>query len=238
MRLDKYACETTDLTRAVAKKAVKRGDFTVDGIEIRDPAFKVPQGAEVQYCGRTVAPVGLRYIMMHKPVDTICTTSDTEIYQSVISLMDIEKPERLHIAGRLDADTTGLILITDDGQWSHKITTPKNECFKVYQAELADPVSVYQQADLIEQFKQGLMLNGEDKPTKPAVLEFIEEDFAQLSICEGRYHQVKRMFAAVGNQVVGLHRMQIGDIKMDDDLEPCEWRYLSDAEVASVMSNN
>lgn len=232
MRLDKFACEATDLTRAVAKKAIMRGDFTVDGIEIKSASFKVPDGAEIKYLGRTVEVIGVRYIMMNKPIDTICTTSDTEMHQSVLTLMDIEKPERLHIAGRLDLDTTGLLLITDDGQWSHKITSPKRQCKKRYLAKLADPINLTEQQALIELFAQGIMLNGEDKPTLPAKLHFFENDYAELTISEGRYHQVKRMFAAAGNKVIGLHRQQVGQLELDADLEPCEWRYLTDEEVA------
>lgn len=232
MRLDKYACEAVDLTRSEAKKAISRGSFTVNGEVIKSPAFKVPQGAYVEYLEKEVELVGTRYIMMHKPVDTLCTTSDTELYESVISLMDIEKPERLHVAGRLDVDTTGLLLITDDGKWSHRVTSPNYHCKKVYIAQLADAVDPAEQAIMIEQVAQGIMLKSEDKPTLPAHLSFSADNCAQLTISEGRYHQVKRMFAALGNKVVSLHRQKIGHLEIDSDLEPCEWRYLTAEEVA------
>ena len=138
----------------------------------------------------------------------------------------------MHIAGRLDIDTTGLVLITTDGQWSHKITSPKKDCGKCYLVTLTDELD----ASLVETFAQGVELRNEDGLTKPAVLEIIDSHHARLTITEGKYHQVKRMFAAVGNKVVGLHRESVGKIVLDDDLAPGEWRYLTDEEVASVKS--
>lgn len=139
MRLDKFICESTSLTRSLAKKALHRGDITCDGAVIKDAGFKVLEGMQVCLEGEFISLVGERYLMLNKPVDTICSTID-EVYPSVLSLLDIEKPETLHIAGRLDADTTGLVLITSDGQWSHRITSPKKDCGKRYLVTLAEPV--------------------------------------------------------------------------------------------------
>lgn len=229
MRLDKYLAETTELSRGLAKKAINSGDVSCDGVVVKDPAFKVPKGAHVCFQGEALELTGIRYLMLHKPVDTICSTQD-EYYPSVISLLDIARPDKLHIAGRLDADTTGLVLITDDGHWSHKVTSPKRDCAKRYRVQLAEPLT----ADLIDTFAQGLQLNGEDGLTKPAKLEILGDTEALLSITEGKYHQVKRMFAAVGNKVVGLHREAVGAIELAPELLPGEWRYLTETEVASV----
>ncbi|NKF49901.1 16S rRNA pseudouridine(516) synthase RsuA [Shewanella sp. WXL01] len=229
MRLDKFICESTELTRSMAKKLLKSGEVTCDGEVVKDPSFKVTDAMLIEVDGNELNLIGERYIMMHKPIDTICSTVDEE-YQSVLSLMDIEKPEALHIAGRLDVDTTGLILITSDGQWSHKITSPKKGCGKRYLVEVAEPLS----KDLVDVFKQGIELKSEDGLTKPAELDIIDSHNARLTIVEGKYHQVKRMFAAVGNKVVNLHREAIGPIEMDHDLEECEWRYLTDEEIARV----
>lgn len=230
LRLDKFICESTSYTRSMAKKALHRGEVTCDGEVVKDASFKVNDHTVVELDGQTLSLVGERYIMMNKPVDTICSTID-EQYPSVLSLMDIEKPESLHIAGRLDVDTTGLVLITSDGQWSHRITSPKKECGKCYLVNLADPIS----DELIDVFLAGIELRGEDGLTKPAKLEIIDEHTARLTIHEGKYHQVKRMFAAVGNKVVGLHREQIGHVRLDDDLEPGEWRYLTANEVKQIV---
>ncbi|MCL1141339.1 16S rRNA pseudouridine(516) synthase RsuA [Shewanella gaetbuli] len=229
MRLDKFICESTELTRSMAKKALHRSEVTCDGVVIKDPGFKVSEKTEVYLDGQLISVIGHRYIMMHKPVDTICSTID-EVYPSVLSLMDIEKPDTLHIAGRLDADTTGLVLITSDGQWSHKITSPKKDCGKTYLVELADPIS----AELISVFANGIELRNEDGLTKPAILNIIDSHNAQLTISEGKYHQVKRMFAAVGNKVVNLHRQAVGEIQLDSELMPGEWRHLTQEEIDSI----
>lgn len=229
MRLDKFICESTSLTRSLAKKAMHRGDITCDGIVIKDAGFKVLKGMQVCLDGEPISLVGERYLMLNKPVDTICSTID-EVYPSVLNLLDIEKPETLHIAGRLDADTTGLVLITSDGQWSHRITSPKKDCGKRYLVTLAEPVD----DSLIAIFAAGVALKNEDGLTKPAMLQIIEPQLVRLTITEGKYHQVKRMFAAVGNHVVGLHRESIGKIELDSDLALGEWRYLTTEEIASI----
>jgi 16S rRNA pseudouridine516 synthase len=180
--------------------------------------------------------------MLHKVADSICSNVD-EIYPSVLNFIDVDKAFDLHIAGRLDADTTGLVLITDDGRWSHNVISPKKECKKTYRVWLRDTISKDKSAELIEQFKQGLQLQGESTLTRPAALVLVMDDTISvdesnnatnevlLTITEGKYHQVKRMFAAVGNRVVGLHREQIGDIELAD-LAPGEWRELTTEEVA------
>lgn len=137
---------------------------------------------------------------------------------------------KLHAAGRLDIDTTGLVLMTDDGQWSHRITSPKHHCEKTYLVTLEHPVA----EDTAEQFAVGVQLHNEATLTKPAQLEVIEPQLVRLTISEGRYHQVKRMFGAVGNRVAALHRERIGAIVMDEDLAPGEYRPLTEEEIASV----
>ncbi len=129
-------------------------------------------------------------------------------------------------------DTTGLVLITDDGQWSHRITSPKHKCDKTYRVWLADPV----QADYAEKLANGIELRNEREMTLPAQMELVnaDENEVLLTIHEGKYHQVKRMFAALGNKVVGLHRERVGDIVLDEALEPGEYRYLTEEEVASI----
>jgi pseudouridine synthase len=134
------------------------------------------------------------------------------------------------VGNHLDIDTTGLVLMTDDGQWSHRITSPRHHCEKTYRVMLESPVS----DSTAQQFADGVQLHNEKDLTRPAVLEVITPTEVRLTISEGRYHQVKRMFAAVGNRVVGLHRERIGAIALDDDLEPGEYRPLTAEEIASV----
>jgi 16S rRNA pseudouridine516 synthase len=229
MRLDKFICDGTALTRSLAKKALRRGDISCDGTVVKDPGFKVTENTCVRLEGEEISLVGPRYLMLNKPVNTICSTQG-DVYPSVMSLLGLSKLETLHIAGRLDADTTGLVLITSDGQWSHRITSPKKGHAKRYAVHLADPID----NSLVAVFAAGVELRNEDGITKPALLEIIDSRRVRLTLSEGKYHQVKRMFAAVGNNVVGLHRESMGEIELDPALELGEWRYLTAAEIASV----
>ncbi|WP_448554546.1 16S rRNA pseudouridine(516) synthase RsuA [Thalassotalea montiporae] len=230
MRLDKYICKSTELTRNEAKKLLKSGEVRVDGEVIKNSAFKVADDAEVTIEGEQLSLIGQRYIMMNKPQDTICSNVD-EVHPSLLHFLEIDRAFELHIAGRLDADTTGLVLITDDGKWSHNIISPKKQCEKTYRVWLAEPVT----DEVAEKFAEGVQLNGENQLTLPAKLEMIDEREVLLTIVEGKYHQVKRMFAAVGNHVEALHRERIGGITLDDDLMLGEWRYLTDQEIALFL---
>jgi 16S rRNA pseudouridine516 synthase len=227
MRLDKYICQCTELTRSDAKKRLKYAKVRVNGEIIKNAAFKVTENDNVAIDGETLSMIGNRYIMLHKPEDMICSTID-EVYPSVLNLIDIEKHNELHIAGRLDADTTGLVFITDDGKWSHQITSPKKLCQKTYriilQADITD--------SMVSELEQGVALHGESELTKPAIVNVLDPRQVLLTIHEGKYHQVKRMCAAVGNKVIELHRQQIGEVKLDD-LAEGQWRFLTEEEIAS-----
>ncbi len=229
MRLDKYICQNTSLTRSLAKKAISCGQVSVNLECVKNTAYKVKLQDEVFYSGKRISTTGHRYLMLNKPRGYICSTQD-EVHPSVLNLIDVAKRDRLHIAGRLDVDTTGLVLITDDGQWSHRVTSPKQNCQKTYQVDLAENID----AAIIELFKKGLLLKNETKPTLPAKLVLQSKKKALLSIQEGRYHQVKRMFAAVGNHVEALHRVSIGSIILDVQLGDGEWRYLTEDEISSM----
>lgn len=238
MRLDKFICKSTELTRNEAKKLLKSGEVSVNGEVAKNAAMQVHENNCITVDGQELTARTSRYFMLHKVVDSICSNVD-EVYPSVLHFLEVDKAFNLHIAGRLDADTTGLVLITDDGRWSHNIISPKKACHKVYRVWLRYPISEEKRQELIEQFTHGIQLQGESSLTRPAVLELVykdEEDKSEtsevlLTITEGKYHQVKRMFAAVGNKVVGLHREQIGEIKLAD-LPAGQWRELTPEEVA------
>ncbi|RUR34797.1 pseudouridine synthase [Vreelandella andesensis] len=233
MRLDRFLSETTPLTRSLAKRALKNGEVTLNGEPIKQSATQVDtQNDEVKLNGEMLALVGLRYLMMHKPLEVECTAR-RGLYPRVIDLIDLPKVERLQPVGRLDVDTTGLLLLTDDGQWSHRVTSPRHRCAKVYIADLAEPMEGDAAQWAINQVAQGLLLDGEETLTQPALLRFITPQQAELTITEGRYHQVKRMFVALGNHVNALHRRSIGDVVLTDDLAPGEWRELTPEEIAS-----
>ena len=233
MRLDKFICKSTELTRSEAKKLLKSGKVRVNGEIVKNSATQVHENNSIDIDGQALTARRSRYFMLHKVADTICSNVD-EGYPSVLHFLDVDKAFDLHIAGRLDADTTGLVLITDDGRWSHNVISPKKECQKVYRVWLRNPITVEKSIALIEQFSQGMQLQGESSLTKPAILTLVTDTDVDnevlLTITEGRYHQVKRMFSAVGNRVVGLHREQIGALKLAD-LAPGEWRTLTEQEI-------
>ena len=166
--------------------------------------------------------------MLYKPQGYVCSHDDGE-YPTVFQFFDYPLMNKLHTAGRLDVDTTGLVLLTDDGQWSHRITSPKHHCEKTYLVTLADPVEAF----YAQQLAEGILLRGEKEPCLPAKMEILDDYNVNLTISEGRYHQVKRMFAALGNKVEALHRWRIGDIVLDESLEEGEYRTLSDEEIGS-----
>lgn len=230
MRLDKFICQSSELSRTDAKKHLHRGQVKVNGIVNKNSAYQVSDIDLITLDNQALNIIGLRYIMLNKPQDTICSTID-ELYPSVLNFINVEKQADLHIAGRLDADTTGLVLITDDGKWSHGVTAPRRDCEKVYRVGLAIHIT----QDMITQLEQGIELHGEVGITKPAKVTVLSAQEILLTISEGKYHQVKRMCAAVGNKVVTLHRQQIGEIKLDGNLALGEWRYLTAAEIASIV---
>lgn len=227
MRLDKYLCESTDLTRSQARTVLMSGEVTVNGEVVKRGTHVVKDGDEVKWEDDILEIIGLRYLMLNKPAGYECSLRNSQ-HPPVMSLLDVDKRDRLHTVGRLDVDTTGLILITDDGQWTHRIISPRHRCDKVYLATLAEQLP----DDAEEQFAAGVLLDGEDKPTLPAILERVDERHARLTIQEGKYHQVRRMFASLGNHVLALHRERIGSLALDADLQPGESRYLTPAEVA------
>ena len=226
MRLDKYLCSATELTRSLAKKLLHRGEVTCDGEVIKDPGFKVADHHVICIDGEPVTPMGERYLMLYKPDNCVSSHVD-DGYPSVLIYIDQPRREELKIVGRLDADTTGLLLLTTDGKWSHRITSPNSRCPKRYRVTLADPIEPQQ----LEALNSGVLLHGESEPVSGQA-EQIDNHSLWLTIGEGKYHQVKRMCAAVGNKVVGLHRHAIGSLTLDSEMAPGEWRALTPEEIA------
>ncbi len=229
IRLDRLLSQATGLSRKQAgieirKRRVRLGEETV-----RDPALRVAADAPVFWRDRPVALQGPRYLLMHKPAGLVCARRDP-VHATVLDLLPPELAAGLHLVGRLDRDTTGLLLLTDDGDWSHRLTSPRHGCAKTYLAELADPLP----KEAERAFAEGILLRNEKRPTRPARLERLDERRARVVLHEGRYHQVRRMFAALGNRVVSLHREAVGPLVLDDDLAPGAWRELTSAEVESL----
>ncbi|MEJ2693545.1 MAG: pseudouridine synthase [Candidatus Thiodiazotropha sp.] len=227
MRLDRFICNATALSRSQAQREIRAGRVSVDGVTTKRAATSVPLTASVSLAGERVAPPLPRYLMLHKPLGVVCATRDPT-HRTAIGLLDLPNPEGLHFAGRLDIDTTGLVLISDDGQWTHRIVSPGHRCTKRYRVGLAEAPDKSQ----LRQLCEGILLKGEQRPTRPARVEWVDQREILLSITEGRYHQVKRMLAALGHSVVRLHREAIGPLELDPGLGPGAFRPLRAEEVA------
>jgi 16S rRNA pseudouridine516 synthase len=229
MRLDKYIAQTTDLSRALVKLALRNKRVQVNGQQVKDASLNLSPADTVQLDGETLRPAGPRYFMLHKPAGYLCATTDSH-HPTVLDLLDEPNLHSLQIAGRLDLDTTGLVLITDDGQWNHRVTSPRRECQKTYHVKLATDLI----CDAEEKLQAGIQLHSEKQLTRPARLERLGSNEVRLTISEGKYHQVKRMFAALDNRVTELHRERIGGITLDDALQAGDYRPLSATEINSI----
>lgn len=229
MRLDRFLAAVSDYSRSDAKRLIKAGEVSLDGQILSDPRTAVAEDADIRLRGQALRSARPRYFMLNKPADYVCATRDRR-HLTVLDLLFEDNPERLHVAGRLDIDTTGLVLLTDDGNWSHALTSPKRKCYKRYWLRTAEPI----EEAAVAKFAKGVFLKDDKQRTLPAELEILGPCEARLRICEGRYHQVKRMFGALGNAVVELHREAIGEIELDPALVEGEYRALSDAERDSI----
>ena len=233
MRLDRFVSQAVGISRSQARVLNRRGQVTVAGHALRQAAHQVDAGQAVEYAGSRLELPQPVYLMLHKPRGLLSATTDPA-QSTVLSLLPPALAARVHLVGRLDKDTSGLLLLTDDGTWSHRVSSPKQGCDKTYRAELVGPLV----ADAEERLQQGLVLRSELAPTRPAVLQRLDATHVRITISEGRYHQVRRMFAALGNRVVSLHRERIGGLCLDETLAPGQWRALSRAERAAVLSGS
>ena len=232
MRLDKYLCITTQLTRSQAKTLIRQGKVTVNHLTIKQPQTQVQPDASVTLEGESLHLPGPVYLMMYKPEGYVSALTDA-LHPCLIDLCHSHPQwQDLHIAGRLDKDTTGLILLTNDGQWSHRLMSPNFRCGKTYLTTTESPLS----PEDISLIASGLWLKNETKPTSPAIVKHMGQTQYQITIYEGMYHQVKRMLAAVGHHVLSLHRTAIGSLTLDPILKPGDYRALTDEECLLLTS--
>ena len=231
MRLDKFISKATELSRKEAKKILHASEVTVNDDVIKDPGVHVDIiNDEVLWVGEPLSvATGNRYILLHKPEGFECTLKVKE-YPIVTELIAVPELGSLRMAGRLDVDTTGALLMSDDGKWLHRVTSPKHANSKVYELTLADAMDEAAQANAIAEVAEGILLEGEHEETKPAILEFIDETHARLTLEQGKYHQVKRMMGYFGNRVTELHRASVGHVTLEG-LEKGDSRFLTAEEV-------
>ncbi len=234
MRLDKFLTVTGTASRSEAAKAVRRGGVLVDGRAANSPAMQIdPETCTVEYNGERVVYRQYTYIMLNKPQGVVSATDDGRD-RTVLDLLP-EKLQRLHLfpCGRLDKNTVGLMLLTDNGELSHRLLAPKSHVAKSYRFEAEKEIS---EADR-EALETGVYIAG-GYLTKPARVELDgDRRHGIITITEGKYHQIKLMLEAVDNKILHLGRITFGPLVLDETLDEGEWRFLTDAEIEELESH-
>ncbi|MBQ7715689.1 MAG: rRNA pseudouridine synthase [Clostridia bacterium] len=229
MRLDKYLSEAAVCSRRDAARAAKACEVTVDGEVVRDPSVHIdPETAEVSFCGSPVSWKRFTYVMLNKPEGVISSTED-----SGRTVMDVLPPEcrkkNMFPCGRLDIDTTGLLLITNDGECAHMLLSPSRHVEKTYAFECSFPIGDSER----EALERGVDIGG--SVTSPSVLRLDSPTTGKITVTEGKYHQIKRMFHAVGSEIVSLERVSFGPLTLDPSLARGEFRYLTAEEEEALL---
>ena len=232
-RIDKIISSQGTLSRSRVKALIRDGAVRINGVTAVSPEQRADADVdEITVSGRTLTYSRYVYIMLNKPAGVVSASSDSRV-ETVIDLVPGELKRRgLFPAGRLDKDTTGFVLITDDGDFAHRILSPSNHIFKTYEARLAGRLG----RDAAELVSSGITLSDGTvcMPADVRILEDTDTPLVRISICEGRYHQIKRMFAAAGNSVTALKRTAMGALELDGSLKEGECRLLSKNEVELI----
>ena len=231
MRLDKYLSDMNVGTRTEIKKAVRSGRVTVDGEIAGNPGLSVNETSSVFYKGKEILYEVFSYYMLNKPSGVITATED-RFQKTVLDLLPDDRRKDLSPVGRLDKDTEGLLLITNDGNLNHRLLSPKHHVDKRYYARIQGQVD----SSDVQAFAEGIRLD-DDLLCMPAHLEILESgDISEIEVViqEGKFHQIKRMFEAVGKKVIYLKRLSMGSLVLDPTLSPGEWRRLTDDEIKAL----
>lgn len=235
MRLDKFLCEVCGCTRSEAKKMVRQGRVLATGETVKKPEQKVVPGQDkVTLDGKELEYREYEYLMLNKPKGVVTATRDSR-EQTVMDLIPEVRKKGMFPVGRLDKDTEGLLLITNDGELGHRLLSPKHHVTKRYSVTVTGQIGRAQQ----QVFESGMDI-GDEKPLKPARLEILrsgEVSEAEVFITEGRFHQIKRMFEAVGSQVLKLKRLSMGPLLLDPELLPGQSRELTEEEIRCLKEN-
>lgn len=233
-RLDKILASQGTSSRKDVKEIIKSGRVAVNGKTVRDSSFKISENDTVSLDGKELILKKHIYLMLNKPAGVV-SASDSKSEKTVVDLV----PEKLFRsglfpAGRLDKDTVGFVLITDDGDFAHRILSPKNHIVKTYEARLDRPLSKEQ----LELIQNGIMLSDGTVclESRVKILENGDNPLVKIQICEGKYHQIKRMFAAAGNKVISLKRTKMGNLNLDESLKPGECREITPEELLKIES--
>ncbi|RTR40899.1 16S rRNA pseudouridine(516) synthase [Shewanella canadensis] len=226
-RLDRFISVNTGINRKHVRLMLAKGRVKVDGEFARDIDQIVDEFSHICLDDIVLQANEASYVMLHKPVGVVSATID-DIHRTVIDLLERDDKESLHIVGRLDLNTSGLLLLTNDGRWSKQLMDPEHKVGKLYRVHLQNPLT----PEYISGFAKGMYFEFEDVTTLPAELEIIDSYTALVTLYEGRYHQIKRMFGRFRNPVIGLHRISVGNIVLDESLEPGQSRELTPVEIA------
>lgn len=234
MRLDKYLADMGAGTRSELKKEIRKSGASVDGVIVKDPGCSVSPSSHIVFRGAVVGYDEFEYYMLNKPAGVISASEDDR-EPTVVDLIDEPKRKDLFPVGRLDRDTEGLLLITNDGALSHRLLSPRHHVDKVYFVKVS---GILDDSD-VELFRQGLVLTDglECLPAELKILSVSDEKYtteAEITIREGKFHQVKRMFSSVGAEVIYLKRLSMGPLVLDPELEQGEYRRLTEDEMASL----
>ncbi|WP_409019333.1 pseudouridine synthase [Brevundimonas vesicularis] len=237
-RIDKLLSSMGYGSRAEMARMARAGGIMLDGADLTDVTRRIPVTpdlpARMEIDGEPLDPVPGLVMMLNKPLGMTCShKEDGALVYDVLPERWRRRDPAISTIGRLDKQTSGLLLLTDDGDLLHRVISPRRHVPKVYRAQLARPLAGTE-GELFASSQ--FMLEGEDKPLAPAHLEVKSPTEALLTVTEGRYHQVRRMFAAVGNHVEALHRERLGALALPDDLEPGQWTLLSQDQIASIFT--
>ncbi len=227
-RLDRFICYHQQVPKKQVQLMLAQGRIKVDGEIARDMDLQVDQFSHISLDAQVLQQKEAQYLMLHKPVGVVCATKDDK-HITVLELLP-DGIDDLHIVGRLDLNTSGLVLLTNDGQWSRRIMSPEQKVNKTYLVDLENPID----SSYIEAFAAGFYFEYEDITTLPAKLEIVDSHTALVTLQEGRYHQIKRMFGRFRNPVIKLHRLSVGNLQLDKSLKPGESRALTEQEVNCI----
>lgn len=229
-RLDRFLIKNMRLSNSEVRLLLARNKITLD----QQPATRMNQAVDeytqVVVDGQIVCARTPAYIILHKPKGFVSATKDN-IHKTVVDLLPLDRPDNLHIAGRLDFNTTGMILLTNDGRWSRKLSLPESGIKKRYRATLDKPIY----AEVVAAFASGIYFSFEDLTTLPVSLVVIDRNTVEVVLEEGRYHQIKRMFGSFQIKVLALHRLSIGGLRLTQDLSVGSSRFLTPWEVTGIF---
>ena len=229
-RLDRFISGKIGVSLREVKLLLAQKRVLVDGDLASDVQQRIGQFNHVSFNGEILQSEIPRHIMLNKPSGVVSATVDPE-HKTVIDLLDMPEREKLHIVGRLDFNSTGLLMLTNDGHWSRAVSSPEQKIAKWYRVTLEKQVT----EAMIEAFSSGIRFEFENIITRPATIRLIHSHVAEVCLTEGRYHQIRRMFGRFQNRVLKLHRFAVGNLQLDPDLGPGESREITRDELAVLM---